>query len=155
MRRRTLKNSRKNSKTRKRKVRGGVQNEFPSRAEVAFAGIRADEGQEFSQAETTQEPQITYPPVPPNRVATLVAYDPDAPAGTWLHWLRVGSKTLVPWAPPTPPTGTHRYFFAVYTGQGPLKFVPRARPNFNLQEFVAKNSLAPHALAMIRVSAQN
>lgn len=152
MGRRSRKNSRKNSKTRRR-ARGGAANEFPNRAEVTFAGIRAQEGQEFSQAETAEEPRITYSPIPTNRTATLVVYDPDAPAGTWLHWLKTDSKTLVPWAPPTPPTGTHRYFFAIYTSPEPLKFIPRARPNFNLQEFVAKNSLAPHALAMIRVSA--
>ena len=153
MRKRTRKNSRKNTRTRRR-ARGGAQIEFPNRATITFAGIRADEGQEFSQVETAQEPQVTYPPPPINRTATLVVYDPDAPAGTWLHWLKMGSKTLVPWAPPTPPTGTHRYFFAVYTSQDPPKIVPRARPNFNLQEFVAENSLVPHALAMIRVSSQ-
>ncbi len=66
----------------------------------------------------------------------LIVDDPDAPAGTWVHWLvwniDPGTKEIaensVPeasiqgvtsndqpgWGGPCPPSGTHRYFFKIY-----------------------------------------
>ncbi|MGC1241455.1 MAG: YbhB/YbcL family Raf kinase inhibitor-like protein [Chryseosolibacter sp.] len=67
------------------------------------------------------------------RSLTLIVEDPDAPGGTWLHWLvwnipvthhlrekevpgdqginDFGRKT---YGGPCPPSGTHRYFFKIY-----------------------------------------
>jgi Raf kinase inhibitor-like YbhB/YbcL family protein len=63
----------------------------------------------------------------------LIVDDPDAPRGTWVHWvvwnippLRVIQEDSVPgtegvndfqrhsYGGPCPPSGTHRYFFKVY-----------------------------------------
>ena len=63
----------------------------------------------------------------------LIMDDPDAPMGTWVHWVvyniplvgRIeedsipgtqGSNTLnkKPYHGPCPPSGTHRYFFKIY-----------------------------------------
>lgn len=63
----------------------------------------------------------------------LIVDDPDAPAGTWVHWvvfdIPVISKideNSIPgkqgyndfsrndWGGPCPPSGTHRYFFKIY-----------------------------------------
>lgn len=66
----------------------------------------------------------------------VVVSDPDAPRGTFLHWLVTGlpphdgafsrggapdgavelanSTGDVGWCPPCPPSGTHRYVFAVH-----------------------------------------
>lgn len=66
----------------------------------------------------------------------LIVDDPDAPMGTWVHWvvynipanateidankLPAGTKQgmtdfgKIGWGGPCPPNGTHRYFFKVY-----------------------------------------
>lgn len=66
----------------------------------------------------------------------VIVSDPDAPRGTYLHWLFTGleprdgsfgdgapprgarefpnSARSTGWVPPCPPSGTHRYLFAVY-----------------------------------------
>jgi Raf kinase inhibitor-like YbhB/YbcL family protein len=69
----------------------------------------------------------------------LMVSDPDAPKGTWLHWLvwNIPATTeirenSVPgtegindfrqhhYGGPCPPSGTHRYYFKVYALQGEL-----------------------------------
>lgn len=66
----------------------------------------------------------------------LIVDDPDAPMGTWVHWLlynippnttKIDNKNLpeglkqgitdfgrIGWGGPCPPYGTHRYFFKLY-----------------------------------------
>ena len=63
----------------------------------------------------------------------LIVEDPDAPSGTWLHWLvwnipasRHIAENAIPglqghndfdkrsYGGPCPPSGTHRYFFKIY-----------------------------------------
>lgn len=67
----------------------------------------------------------------------LIVDDPDAPRGTWVHWIvvdlpvdttAIGQDGPLPrgahqgindsheaaWGPPCPPSGTHRYFFKLY-----------------------------------------
>jgi Raf kinase inhibitor-like YbhB/YbcL family protein len=83
----------------------------------------------------------------------LVAEDPDAPAGTWVHWvlydLPVASRGLAEALPPDavlsdgglhgenssrrlgyggpcPPSGTHRYFFKLYALDSALNLEPGA-----------------------------
>jgi Raf kinase inhibitor-like YbhB/YbcL family protein len=67
------------------------------------------------------------------RSLALIVEDPDAPAGTWLHWLvwnipvmRRIPEDAIPgeqgmndfgkraYGGPCPPSGVHRYFFKVY-----------------------------------------
>jgi len=73
----------------------------------------------------------------------LVMDDPDAPAGTWVHWVLFNlpaSETALGegrplargavqgtnswdrrgYGGPCPPSGTHRYFFKLYALDGPL-----------------------------------
>ena len=72
----------------------------------------------------------------------LIVDDPDAPMGTWVHWVvwniaadtrDIPENTLPPgalqgtndfgkqkYSGPCPPSGTHRYFFKLYALNAPL-----------------------------------
>ena len=87
------------------------------------------------------------------RSIALVCDDPDAPAGTWVHWVLynwpVGDKVIPPAVPPDknlanggrqglndfrrigyggpcPPGGTHRYFFKIYALDAKLELAAGA-----------------------------
>jgi Raf kinase inhibitor-like YbhB/YbcL family protein len=98
-------------------------------------------------------PPLSWRGVPAGTVGfALVMDDPDAPAGTWVHWVLfdlpesvmelregVSSRTLPAGATegtnswgrsgyggPCPPTGTHRYFFKLYALDAPIRLEARA-----------------------------
>lgn len=83
----------------------------------------------------------------------LVMDDPDAPVGTWVHWVLfnlpgttmglpegTSSASMLPpgtrqgrnswgrlgYGGPCPPSGTHRYFFKLYAVDGSLQLDPGA-----------------------------
>ena len=83
-------------------------------------------------------PQLLIANVPARtKSLSLIVDDPDAPAGTWVHWVvwNIDPQTLeikehsVPnganqglndfskhnYGGPCPPSGTHRYFFKLYS----------------------------------------
>lgn len=68
-------------------------------------------GQELNTSMTQTEPAVKVP-----EGHTLIMYDPDAPAGTWLHWLKGSDKTYWKYQPPSPPSGKHRYIFRLVEG---------------------------------------
>lgn len=82
-------------------------------------------------------PELIISEVPSNaKSLVLIVDDPDAPMGTWVHWLlynipvnttKIDALNLPPvakqgttdfetigWGGPCPPSGTHRYFFKLY-----------------------------------------
>jgi Raf kinase inhibitor-like YbhB/YbcL family protein len=82
-------------------------------------------------------PQLSWEDVPPETKSfTLSVTDPDAPGGTWIHWLvyniprdiRSIERSSLPkgakevendfgkeeYGGPCPPYGTHRYIFTLY-----------------------------------------
>ncbi|MBI4746358.1 MAG: YbhB/YbcL family Raf kinase inhibitor-like protein [Deltaproteobacteria bacterium] len=99
-------------------------------------------------------PPLSWSTVPEGtKSITIVADDPDAPAGTWVHWIvynlppdlkglpeNVPAKeTLanggmqgmtdfrrIGYGGPCPPSGTHRYFFKVYALDKILDLYPGA-----------------------------
>ncbi len=99
-------------------------------------------------------PPLTWSDVSAGTAAlALICDDPDAPVGTWVHWVvfnlppDIGGlpegvppdKTLkgggvqgttswrrVGYGGPCPPSGTHRYFFRLYALDGPLSLTSSA-----------------------------
>jgi Raf kinase inhibitor-like YbhB/YbcL family protein len=82
-------------------------------------------------------PQLSWEDVPDGTKSfALSSTDPDAPGGTWIHWLVYdiprelrkieraslpdGAKEVMndfgrkSYGGPCPPSGTHRYFFTIY-----------------------------------------
>jgi len=82
-------------------------------------------------------PELNISDVPGGtKELVLIVDDPDAPMGTWVHWLvynipanttKIDAKNLpqgskqgitdfgrIGWGGPCPPSGTHRYFFKLY-----------------------------------------
>ncbi len=82
-------------------------------------------------------PPLAWDEVPKDtKSLALIVDDPDAPAGTWVHWIVINinpsmkqilENTVPPgvkqlkndfqqekWGGPSPPSGTHRYFFKLF-----------------------------------------
>jgi Raf kinase inhibitor-like YbhB/YbcL family protein len=96
-------------------------------------------------------PPLTFEGVPQNAASlVLIADDPDAPAGTWVHWVMYNILATtgrlqenirpdaefafqgmndfgrVGFGGPCPPNGTHRYFFKLYAVTRKLDLKPGA-----------------------------
>lgn len=99
-------------------------------------------------------PPLEWSGVPKTaKTIAIICDDPDAPAGTWVHWVlynlpadKIGlientppDQTLVGggmqgtndfkkigYGGPCPPSGTHRYFFKLYALDGELPLKPGA-----------------------------
>ncbi|HXK37298.1 MAG TPA: YbhB/YbcL family Raf kinase inhibitor-like protein [Candidatus Paceibacterota bacterium] len=89
-------------------------------------------------------PPLTVSGVPPEAASlSLTVTDPDAPRGTFTHWVKrdiaPGSEDLSGgteggnsagrrgWYPPCPPSGTHRYVFKVSALDGDGKAIASAQ----------------------------
>jgi Raf kinase inhibitor-like YbhB/YbcL family protein len=106
-------------------------------------------------------PSLQIQQVPPEaRSLAVIVDDPDAPAGTWVHWVLwnvpVASEIKENDAPgmqginnfskhryngPCPPGGVHRYFFKVYALDDVLN-IPASSDKGDLER-----AMAPHVLA--------
>ncbi len=109
-------------------------------------------------------PALTWSNAPAGTQSyALIVDDPDAPAGTWVHWvvynipssttslqenadtsnLSVGKNSSgnMRYDGPCPPSGTHRYFFKLYALDSQLSLSPGASKEQLL------NSMKGHILA--------
>ena len=109
-------------------------------------------------------PPLKFEEIPANaRALALIVDDPDAPMGTWVHWVvwNIDPKTAdikedsVPkgamqgmndfrkrdYGGPCPPAGTHRYFFKLYALDMPLNIGATAGKT------VLESSMKGHILA--------
>lgn len=109
-------------------------------------------------------PPLAFSEIPRGaKSLVLVSDDPDAPAGTWVHWIvynispetkelkennlpagagqGITSFGKIGYGGPCPPSGTHRYFFKLYALDTVLQFA--ASPNkADLEEAMSNHILA-------------
>ena len=109
-------------------------------------------------------PPLIIGNVPPEaRSLALIVDDPDAPAGTWVHWVvwnidpttkEIKEDSLPPGAQegmsdfrkrgyggPCPPAGTHRYFFKLYAIDTTLTLGP------NTNKALLEQAIKRHVMA--------
>ncbi len=99
-----------------------------------------------ADGEDISPPLEIHDPPAGTRSLALVMDDPDAPVGTWIHWVvwRIPAQTReirageVPagavegrnswgrtgYGGPAPPSGTHRYFFKLYALDASMELPP-------------------------------
>ena len=126
--------------------------------EMKLESSAFEEGQAIPKQYTCDgvnvSPPLEWRGVPKNaKTLAIICDDPDAPAGTWVHWvlynLPAGDMGLIENAPrtekltggglqgkndfgksgyggPCPPSGTHRYFFKLYALDAELDLKPGA-----------------------------
>ncbi len=118
---------------------GASQNSTPTdmKIESSAFGPNGDIPVKFTCDGDNINPPLKFSGVPQNTQSlVLIMDDPDAPTGTWVHWIlwnipsnvvEIAEKSVPAGAVqgatssgqnsyggPCPPSGTHRYFFKVY-----------------------------------------
>lgn len=132
---------------------------------VMFGSVAATPaGPKLEQTSVQDQPTVSWDSPAIGTLYTLIAWDPDAPAKSWLHWLVVNcdgpdpssGETVMPWAPPTPPAGTgeHRYIFGLFRQGTVLELnPPGSRGGFIPAAYAEAKSLTALAYRGIRVAA--
>ena len=110
----------------------------------------------FTADGADMSPALMIEGVPEGTVSlALIVDDPDAPMGTWVHWVvwnLPGGTTAIPegrlpqgavqgtnswgraaYGGPSPPRGQHRYFFKLYALDTKLDLSPKADKKMLLQ----------------------
>ena len=117
--------------------------------------------QTLTKLQTQTEPTLTIKAYP-GKLLTFLMSDPDAPARAWLHWLVVNipgdspsleeGDSIMTYAPPSPPSGIHRYIFTLYEQPSSIMVEPPSqRGNFNVVAFENKYTLTKVQSKQIRV----
>lgn len=115
--------------------------------EVFYNGNILKDRQFLSVSESQTEPHIKLN-VNPNKLYTLVLYDPDAISGTYIHWIKTNitssdiktGNIIIPYKGPSPPpkSGKHHYIFNLYEQNGENKIGPLEEKVFELNELENK-----------------
>lgn len=155
-RRRTRRNTKK--RTQRRRIRGGT-----TQLEV-FYGTTQVAGQELSKELTQSEPIVKFPSTNINKLYTFVMWDPDVPPQAqpgFAHWIATNLKSsndiqqnqLLDYKGPSPPSGTHHYFFGLFEQERTISPRQPERTRFSIEQFVAENNLRKIAEIFMKVSA--
>lgn len=125
---------------------------------VKFAGKEAENKLRL-RANTLAAPNVKYT-ADENDLYTLIIWDPDAPNPSFLHWLVVNipedqvqnGEVIVDYQPPTPPSGTHRYYVGLYKQPMTLNLgATPERSGFSIDAFTKMYRLEDAGIKMIRV----
>ncbi len=151
--------TRKQTKHRRRTRKGGHNLNL-----IVRYGSTHIAGQELSKQETQSQPSVQFTPIA-GKIYTLVMWDPDVPHQIqpgFVHWIvtNIQSPTNIPlnilleYKGPSPPSGTHRYFFGLFE-QLSGQIMPNAPPNtkFSIDRFIKDNNLREVAKVFMKVSA--
>lgn len=150
---RTLTRTRNRKQKATRKYRGG------SGLSVKFKGLEAANNLR-PRNQTLTPPTISWPAGLADTF-TLVMWDPDAPHPSFVHWIVTnipGSQihkgtVAVPYMPPSPPSGIHRYYLTLFKQSAPVSVEPIPRDGFSLDAFIGQYGLNKLGQKMIRVAA--
>lgn len=136
-----------------------------AKLDVKYKYDHVENGVTLPPAHAASAPVVTLTRGDPDKMYALVMTDPDPPDPTapklreWLHWVvtnvpggagDVGAgDTVVPYAGPAPPVGTHRYAFLAFEqpGGGPLaaedptKGEKMGRAHFSTRAFAKQHGL--------------
>lgn len=102
---------------------------------VAFGGHELVVGSFISPVVARHRPCLEITPMRRGVWCTIIMFDPDAVGGNKLHWLvanirdREPGMTVLPYAPPNPPSGVHRYIIGVFEHNQPIS-PPRLSDRF-------------------------
>lgn len=138
------------------KKRGG-------RYSVKFAGKEAANNLR-ARNNTLSAPNVQFNAETNDELFCLVIYDPDAPNPSYLHWLVINipeenvdnGDTIMTYTPPSPPSGTHKYYVVLYKQPGIIKVNPFSdRAGFSIEDFVNTHSLEERGRKMIQVAHTN
>lgn len=79
----------------------------------------------------------------------VVLYDMDAPNPSFIHWIVNSKKEYLPYYPPSPPSGTHRYIFRLVKGAPSFSITNENRSGQNINElapeFISETSFTQAA----------
>lgn len=134
------------------KKRGGAYS-------VQYAGIEAANNLR-RRANTLQAPTVRYNEAEPEKLYTLVLWDPDAPRQpSFLHWLvidipgmDIAKGTIIQeYYPPTPPDREHRYYLGLYEQKGAISPQKIPQTGFSIENFVSQHGLLEKGVKMVRV----
>jgi phosphatidylethanolamine-binding protein (PEBP) family uncharacterized protein len=148
--------NRRNNKSRKKIIKGGNNLVVKYKNKILL-------GQKLTKSETSFPPSINFSSQL-NKLYCLIMWDPDVPTQIqpgFLHWLVTNLESqndiinnqLITYKGPSPPSGTHRYFFGLFEQTGHILSQPIKRQNFSIEEFINKNKLRKIVEVFMIVSA--
>lgn len=82
----------------------------------------------------------TFPkgePIFNDKNKVFLIFDVDSPKPSYLHFLKINNRIVVPYVAPTPPNGKHHYILMVFDSKDVQEydFHFNSRSNFNYKQF--------------------